>query len=178
MFFICCAGALAVTSHNTRDADTHGRYRACNLQEYTAYTQLSRHARVRACMCAGVRARLSLSHSLSVISSSLSERRLREYLSAPLEYLGSLSLEVSVSNPPPPFRLSRSLSPQHEPCRSGAARPQSQRTMRMSYFAMERPAQPLLPGLPRHHARTSIEEEDCDEEAHGLGLLDRLPQRF
>ena len=45
----------------------------------------------------------------------------------------------------------RSLSPQHAPCRCGAARPQSQRTMRMSYFAMERLAQHLLPGLPRQH---------------------------
>lgn len=159
--------ALPALQH-TRSSHTHPRMQ---LQEYTPRTQLSRHACARACVCAGVRARLSLSHSLSVISSSLSERRLREYL-------GSLSLEVSVSNPPPPFRLSRSLSPQHEPCCSGAARPQSQRTMRMSYFAMERLAQPLLPGLPRQDARTSIEEEDCDEEAHGLGLLDRLPQRF
>ena len=148
------------------------------MQEYTADANLLRRvSRRRASASAAARAPLSLSHGLSVISSSLSERRLRESLSAPFESLGSLSSSLCVQSAAAIQTLAVAflLSMHHA---AVALRDHSRNAPCACRISPWNGLLSISCLACHDNTRTSIEEEDCDEEAHGLGLLDRLPQRF
>ena len=152
------------------------------MQEYTADANLLRRvSRRRASASAAARAPLSLSHGLSVISSSLSERRLRESLSAPFEYLGeylgSLSSSLCVQSAAAIQTLAVAflLNMHHA---AVALRDHSRNAPCACRISPWNGLLSISCLACHDNTRTSIEEEDCDEEAHGLGLLDRLPQSF